>query len=381
VKRILSWWGDVWRGEPHASDLPMQGEHRVARSRVLIIAALTAVGLLVFAVDPSNVEFRRTLPINVACLIAAVGVLLATRRGNRPKGLSLTTSIGDVSLVTLLHVFDLVQGNPSAAVNGRVAFLAYFFALTGTAVRFDRRLALIAGVVATMQYAGVAVWSAAVWPTSATLDVQTYGLFDWGVQIERLALLLLFAVVCSSIASLGMRLRRSATLDELTGLLNRRVFEERVHDELVRAQRRGDPLSLVMIDVDHFKAVNDNYGHPAGDAALRVVATMLREAVRRTDLAARWGGEEFALALPGMSATVATTHLERLLARIAAQTIALPRGQVTRLTISAGVACAPEDASDPAALVRVADERLLRAKRGGRNRIVGAPQQARLDIF
>jgi two-component system cell cycle response regulator len=163
--------------------------------------------------------------------------------------------------------------------------------------------------------------------------------------------------------------------------LNRRVFEERVHDELVRAQRRGDPLSLVMIDVDHFKAVNDNYGHPAGDAALRVVATMLREAVRRTDLAARWGGEEFALALPGMSATVATTHLERLLARIAAQTIALPRGQVTRLTISAGVACAPEDASDPAALVRVADERLLRAKRGGRNRIVGAPQQARLDIF
>jgi two-component system cell cycle response regulator len=370
VARILSWWVDVWRGEPHASDLPMQGEHRVARSRVLVVGAITALGLVVAVFDPENVDFRRAAPINLACLAAAFAVLLATRRGNCPPGLALVTSIGDVSLITLLHVFDLLQGNPSVAVNGRVTFLAYFFALIGTVVRFDNRLPLIAGVVAAGQYAVVAVWGASIWPSGVTSDVIAHGQLDWGAQTERVASLLLFALVSWSIATWGIRLRTSATTDELTGLLNRRVFEERVHDEWVRAQRREEPLSVVMIDVDHFKHVNDTYGHPAGDEALRTIATLIRDSVRRTDLAARWGGEEFALALPGVSASVAAANVERLLARVAAQPIPLPRGMVTRLTISAGVASAPDDGADPAALVRAADERLLEAKRSGRDHAV-----------
>lgn len=370
VHRALSWWIEVWRGEPHASDLSMQAEHRVARTRVLVVGVLTAVGLMVAISDPANIDLRRSALVNAACLAVAFGILVATRRGDRPTWLALATSIGDVSLVTLLLALDLLGGNPSSAVNGRVTFLAYFFALVGTVVRFDRRLPLFAGLAAAAQYGGLAIWSAFRWPVEATADVLAHGQFDGGVQTERVVALLLFTLVCWSMSEWGIRLQTSATTDELTGLLNRRVFEERLHDECVRAQRRDEPLSVVMIDVDHFKQVNDTHGHPAGDQALRVVASLIRESVRRTDLAARWGGEEFVVALPGVPSSVAAANVERMLARIRTRPVGLPKGVVLRLTVSAGVSSAPDDGVDPAALVHAADERLLEAKRGGRDQFI-----------
>ncbi len=382
LHRAVSWWIEVWRGEPHSSDLPMQGEHRVAQTRVVVVGVLTAVGLVVAVSDPGSVDFRRSAPVNVVCLAVAFGVLVATRRGDRPTWLALATSIGDVSLVTLLHVLELLVGNPSSAVNGRVTFLAYFFALVGTVVRFDRRLPALAGLAAAAQYGGIVIWSAFQWPLEATTDVIAHGQFDWGIQIERVVALLLFALVCWSMSKWGIRLQASATTDELTGLLNRRVFEERLHDECVRAQRRDEPLSVVMIDVDHFKQVNDTHGHPAGDQALRVIASLIRESVRRTDLAARWGGEEFIVALPGVPSSVAAANVERMLARVRSRPIGLQKNVVLKLTVSAGVSSAPEDGVEPAALVLSADQRLLEAKRAGRDQFIAPwalvpPERAR----
>ncbi len=152
-----------------------------------------------------------------------------------------------------------------------------------------------------------------------------------------------------------------ATTDGLTGLPNHRRFQEQLAIEIARNSRSQLPLSLLMIDVDHFKRLNDQHGHPAGDEALRGVATNLRTGRRKTDLVARYGGEEFAILLSDTSKAAATAVAERICAEVRAQGV---------VTISIGVASCPSDANDPATLVAKADEALYAAKRHGRDRVV-----------
>lgn len=163
------------------------------------------------------------------------------------------------------------------------------------------------------------------------------------------------------------RLRRLATTDPLTGLSNRRHFFERGAQELRRAARYRRPLALLMLDIDHFKSVNDRYGHEAGDAVLRDLAERLRAGLRTSDLAGRIGGEEFAVLLPETTAEQAELLAERLRAAIAAD----PLGPDLGITVSLGVALAvpaSEETLDP--VLRRADAALYRAKAGGRNQVV-----------
>lgn len=370
ARAVLETAGRVWRGDRDASDLAMQSEHRVARVRVLLIGLLTVLGLVVVWQDPANAEYRRAVPINLTCLALALVVLHATRRGERPAWLAMATAIGDVTLVSFLHYLDVAQGHPAAAVNGRVTFLGYFLALVGTCIRWDRRVPLLAGGVAAAQYGALVAWGASRWPATPTADVLQYGQFDWGVQVERVVTLLLFAGMCAGIAQWSVRLRDHATTDPLTGLMNRRTFEERLRDELLRAARRGTPLSVVMIDADHFKQVNDAHGHLVGDAVLRELAGALRNGLRRTDLVTRWGGEEFAIAYLDTPGPAAAGQVRRVQEQVAQGGLAPPGGPALRLTISAGVAASPADGADLETLVRAADGRLLVAKREGRNRVV-----------
>ncbi len=370
----MTWWLETWRGDPDRSDLAMQAEHRVARSRFVLTAILAAFGLLLVASDPEHVDYVRAVPVNLGCLLVAFAMLVATRRGECPIWLSMATAVGDVSVVSLLHVLDLVQGNPSMAVNGRVTFMGYFLALVGTCVRWDRRVAWTAGSVAAAQYLGVVIASARMWPTTATRDVLQYGAFDWGVQVERVVMLVLFGYVCGMIAQWAVRLREHATTDVLTGLMNRRTFETRVSDELLRTRRLGTSISLAMVDVDHFKRINDEHGHQAGDAVLRAVAAALMRFHRRTDLLCRWGGEEFAIVYLDTSVEDAAVHVERLREAMRAEFVRV-HGTELAVTISAGVAGGTGSLTLEA-LVRQADARLMRAKRGGRNRVVTAEQAA-----
>ncbi len=169
------------------------------------------------------------------------------------------------------------------------------------------------------------------------------------------------------------RLEHLSRIDPLTALGNRRAFDEALPEELARAQRAGAPLSLVMIDVDHFKAFNDRHGHVAGDQALADVARVLSETARTEDRACRVGGEEFALLLPGADEAAAAEVAERV--RRGVQDMAGPFGPVT---VSLGVAA--WDAGrhgDGAGLRAAADARLYAAKAGGRNRVVAgaAPEE------
>ncbi|MHB1571561.1 MAG: sensor domain-containing diguanylate cyclase [Solirubrobacteraceae bacterium] len=163
-------------------------------------------------------------------------------------------------------------------------------------------------------------------------------------------------------------LERLATTDPLTGLANHRAFHERLGSEAARAMRHGRPLSLAILDLDHFKLVNDRYGHPAGDEVLREIAARLLRLARAGELIARVGGEEFAWVLPDSDADGAVAAAERARAAIRGTPVP-PAGTVT---VSAGV-CDLAHASDVTSLYRHADEALYLAKRGGRDRTIRHP--------
>jgi diguanylate cyclase (GGDEF)-like protein/PAS domain S-box-containing protein len=165
------------------------------------------------------------------------------------------------------------------------------------------------------------------------------------------------------------QLERQAREDHLTGLANRRYFMEHGHTELVRAQRYGEALSLLMIDVDHFKAINDSRGHKAGDSVLRRLSGIMRETLREIDIIGRIGGEEFAVMLPETGLHEAAEIAERLRENVARAEVVLEAGLPLRITISVGVATLQEKCTNLDILLNQADKALYQAKEGGRNRV------------
>ena len=163
-------------------------------------------------------------------------------------------------------------------------------------------------------------------------------------------------------------LERQATTDGLTGLFNRRFFQRALDTEVARSNRTEQPFSLMLVDVDHFKRINDSFGHPAGDAALKAIAQTLQDSIRRSDTACRFGGEEFALIMPGTSNESAFQVAERIRKRISR--LVLPQlPKEAHLTVSIGIRQIPRgDLSDPQQIIAEADEALYAAKRNGRNR-------------
>jgi diguanylate cyclase (GGDEF)-like protein len=174
-----------------------------------------------------------------------------------------------------------------------------------------------------------------------------------------------------------LELEKLSVTDGLTGLYNHRHFEDRLREEFRRCQRYSDPVSLLMLDLDHFKDVNDRYGHPFGDRVLRETAELLRSSVREPDICARYGGEEFAIILPKTHLQGALAVAERVFKSLRQKTYPLEEASpdpdhpsVTRITASAGLAFYPsKDVTTSESLVKFADEALYRAKREGRDTI------------
>jgi len=163
-------------------------------------------------------------------------------------------------------------------------------------------------------------------------------------------------------------LREQTTIDSMTSSHNYKGFSECLSRELNRAKRYKKPLSVIFADIDHFKAVNDTFGHQAGDHALKAVAVILKKQVRDSDYLARYGGEEFAIILPEANIESAFLVAERLRETIRSQNITY-QDKTISLTMSFGVACMPSNQSlSSDSLIKMADDALYRAKNQGRNR-------------
>ena len=175
-----------------------------------------------------------------------------------------------------------------------------------------------------------------------------------------------------SLAALQLRtkLENQSIRDSLTGLFNRHFMQIAFDRELLRAERRKNTLAVLMLDVDHFKKFNDQFGHAAGDAALTEVANVFRAQVRNEDIVCRYGGEEFAIILPEITPELAFERAEKIRQAVSEARVQIDRTRSVEVTVSIGVALYPGDGSSSASLLKSADKALYNAKHGGRNQVV-----------
>jgi two-component system, cell cycle response regulator len=181
------------------------------------------------------------------------------------------------------------------------------------------------------------------------------------------------------IAALVEESQRLATIDSLTGLMNRRALTASLLREIARSQRHGNPLCLLLMDIDHFKAINDRKGHACGDTVLIAIGQLLGRELRKADFSGRWGGEEFVVALTETSAASGLGGAERLRAAVAAMTVLDTAGEPIPVTVSIGLA-AHRDGDSVETLFKRADQAMYEAKSAGRNRVVPEPTPPKLAL-
>jgi len=353
---------------------------RARRSAERIVAilrlALVASFVVVSATDPQSGRLLLVQLLVSAVALTYAGLLYVWASRSMNPWMPWVSCFLDVTLTSAgLSVF-IVGGMPLSVVNNRVLFEAYFFAIANSALRYDWRLCIFTVALALAQFLGLSAYTLSHW--NLATFVAAPDRFQPLAFVLRLVLLTATGATAIAVARWARHLRLMVGTDELTGLSQRRPFLERVEEQLAGGASARRTLSIAVLDVDEFKKFNDAFGHIAGDRALQLLADRLRSAVRATDLVARFGGEEFVVAFPGMPVAQAVQRVEDL--RVKLEQVPIPVDGVThRLTVSAGVGSWPVDGSNFSEVLAQADARLYEAKRHGRNRVVG-PATTGLEV-
>ncbi len=359
--------------DPALAAAGIEGEFVVARVRVLAMALLLIAPTWNIVHHPSEPIHVTGFAVTVAAAIAAVAIYVMLRRGRWRPWIGFASSAFDVSMVSTALVSFLVVGSPMIALNSKVTFEMYFLAILATSLRYDARICIVVGVLALCEYAGLWAYAATHYNLNDPLYIAEAGPYSAVDLFTRLILLGVAIILAVTIVRRAQRLLYLAARDRLTGLFNRGHFDRALASAMEGSSRDGQPLSLAILDLDHFKQINDVYGHALGDRALCEVALRLARAMRRTDMVARYGGEEFVILMPGTPREAALARVEALRQEVAAAPIDLGDGQMLKVDFSAGIAGTPTDkqATSPKNLLKCADERLLAAKRSGRGRCIG----------
>jgi diguanylate cyclase (GGDEF)-like protein len=334
------------------------------------MALVSVAGVCSFLIElygylDSGTRFAPLVPSFVSIWVP-LGILLIVRRVGVPHRLELlmmaSGMIGTVARLSLLTLHPSLTAMWTTMMVGIVLLIYLYLPLR---------------LVVSIGLAGAFSIVAPVWWTMAQGDLLTTDLLLRGLTWLALANALGFIAANSLQRSLriqfaqGLLLQRLLSTDAMTNIANRRRFDDMLAREWRRCGRAGAPLSLLMIDVDHFKAYNDHSGHVAGDECLRQVAKLLGEGAKRPgDLVARYGGEEFVCLLPEIGATGARAVADKLIEAVRQAGIPHPCSPLgERLTVSIGVATAGGLHGDPLALVAFADKLLYAAKAAGRDQL------------
>jgi diguanylate cyclase (GGDEF)-like protein len=356
------------RPDPALAAAGIEGEWLVARVRLGAMLLLLITPTWKIINYPEVPVFVWGFVVTFVAGLAAVAIWWLMRRGWWQPWLGFASSTLDVSLVTTALLTFVFVGSPLVALNSKVTFEIYFLAIVATSLRYDSRICVAVGLLAVAQYA--ALWSFAAWRYDLGDPIYAVGVGEHAVvdQITRLILLSAAVLLAYAIVRRAHRLLHLASHDRLTGIYNRAQFELALRHEIERARRIGQRLAVALLDLDHFKQVNDTFGHAAGDQVLIAVASRLGGGVRSMDVLARYGGEEFAILLADTDRGTAARRIEALRASIAATPVVVADREL-KVTCSAGIAEFPTDGADGASLIRRADMRLLAAKRAGRDRV------------
>jgi diguanylate cyclase (GGDEF)-like protein len=269
--------------------------------------------------------------------------------------LSLLVVVADVVAVTGFLLGCVVANRAIVATNSQVFFFLYFFVIVSAGLRGDQNVSRAVAWSVPAGYAFV-VLLAVAW-RGVNIGSQSdpvYGSFRWDLQLARVVILAVVTFIISYNVGLGASDRTEARTDPLTGAYNRRFLEEFLAREMARSRRSRLPLSVLMLDLDGFKAFNDEHGHLAGDEMLAAVAQSLRSAVRTSDVVARYGGDEFVVVLPNTPGEAAQ-RVARQLQRVVPPPVA----------VSVGIGCMGDGLQSPGQLFAVADAALMRAKQAG----------------
>ncbi|MEO8200404.1 MAG: GGDEF domain-containing protein [Gemmatimonadota bacterium] len=365
----------LWvRPDPSLAAAGIEGEFVVARVRVLAMTLLMIAPTWNIVHNPGDPIYVTGFAVTLAAFIASVVIWRLLRQGRWRPWVGFASSAFDVSMVSLALVSFLVVGSPMIALNSKVTFEMYFLAVVATSLRYDARICIVVGLLALAEYSGLWVYAASHYQLADPSYIADAGPYSPVDLSTRLILLGVATILAITIVRRAQRLLYLASRDRLTGLFNRGHFDRALAAAMEATSRDGQPLSLALLDIDHFKEINDQHGHTLGDRALMQVAHLLARAMRRTDLVARYGGEEFVILMPGTLRDLALVRIEALRLEVAETPIDLGDGQTLRINFSAGIAGTPTDAgaTNTKSLLTTADRRLLMAKRAGRARCVGS---------
>ena len=359
---------------PVGERLPRRGrdlERFINVWRVAIVASVAIASLLSRLLGIPVLPEDKVAQWTVVFLLG-FGLVLGFYLAWRPwsSRVSIWVVAVDVTAVTLYLIGCVVVDRSIVATNSQVFFFYYFFIVVSAGLRGDRQVSRLVAWSLPVSY--VLVVLIAVQWRQVNLLIRpdpVFGSFRWELQVARLLVLGVVAWMITYDVGLVATDREEARTDPLTGVYNRRFLEEFLARELTRARRSLQPLSVLLLDLDGFKAFNDRHGHLEGDRTLALVADSLRNAVRATDIVARYGGDEFVVVLPNTTGEAA-----RRVARELAHAVPAP------LKFSVGIGCLGEDVVSPGQLFAVADAGLLRAKRAGGGVIAEAPSIARGSV-
>ena len=379
-QRLRRWWKEQTAPRVEDETLDSAGVS-VTRFVAPALAPLLIVPVILLLREPGNFLAGVALGFGAIAIVCSVIADRIERRIGTTFWLHLANAALYSVLITAVLWASVMVEHPREHIHW-VLFFLYFLLIGASGMSDDPRQPLCAGGLSIIGYVSLLPLirdaAAAGVPMAARLLPE----FEWVANATKVAVMIGATLLAMSSAARGRAVRRLSLRDGLTGLLNRHAFDRCLDHLAGVSARKGHPLTIAMIDIDHFKRLNDDFGHMTGDDVLRWVGGRLRQSFRATDVVARYGGEEFVVAFPETGDARIADRLESFREEIATTSLLARREaepssgegaseREIRVTLSIGTAIVPTGGGDVAAALALADERLYEAKQAGRNRIVG----------